>query len=446
MDIKCYRKPISLVFLILAMLIFSMGCERTENLQVEKPANKLISQATNQAILEGETKFLEDMTGLIKTVEETHPAFVLNDLPSNYEEEKGVILDEVKKTTSDTDFRFLVMRYLALLRDGHTRMVQDSSQKYLDMEIEYIDGALFALDDAGKVTNRKVTHIGDLPILEIFKAVDLYYAAENDSAKRLNYSQYSMSKLLLKQVGCKIDHGTVKIAFESKGMVTSENHKFKSKDYDRIYDYSSEVSSKLYGDTFYIDMNVCNVNNVLKKQTEKLKSTIESGIKKVVIDIRNNPGGNSMACTNLLMAMDMSPPSIGANVRGSELAKSQRNDVTKEGLQNYEPDLKTSKPNKEISLVVLTNEHTYSSATMLATMVQDGKLGIIIGTPSSNAPSSYGDILYYTLPNNKIDTSISYKRFCRPDQQANQRMLVPDIMTDVNIDSLEVALDYLSNK
>ena len=111
-----------------------------------------------------------------------------------------------------------------------------------------------------------------------------------------------------------------------------------------------------------------------------------------------------------------------------------------------EPDRTTAKNNESIDLVVLTNERTFSSATMLAVYVKDGGLGTIIGTPSVNAPSSYGDILYYKMPKTGLEVTISYKKFLRPDTEADQRILLPDIITDYYDDALETAIDYLSMK
>jgi len=91
-----------------------------------------------------------------------------------------------------------------------------------------------------------------------------------------------------------------------------------------------------------------------------------------------------------------------------------------------------------------SNEITYSSATMMAVFVQDGDLGTVIGAPSSNAPSSYGDILYYKLPASGIEVSILYKRWLRPDTDADQRILMPDIVTEYNEDILQRAIDYLN--
>ena len=175
---------------------------------------------------------------------------------------------------------------------------------------------------------------------------------------------------------------------------------------------------------------------------------MKSGTSKVVIDVRGN-GGNSDACLQLLNAMDMEAPSYGSYVRYSELALDQyqpykRGYTKTEGSDAQVPDLSTAKANPKIKLVVLTDELTYSSATMLGVWVQDGGLGTVIGRPSSNAPSSYGDILYFTLNNIGTQGTVSHIQWQRPDTGADQATLVPDVETAAGEDTLQAALDYLA--
>lgn len=435
MDRKHMGNLSTLLLLLVMVMLLGIGCKAEQ-----------VIQPVDTAMVEKQAKFVEDMTDLIKTVEATHPAFVLDDLPTNYEKEKMAIIDEVKKGTNRIDFEFLVRRYLTLFRDGHTKVQSSGSYMAVDIECTYVDGVLLVLDEVGGMTQKNITHIGSVPIQTIMNMCDLYFPAENDAARARNYSQNVLNAQIIQYAGGKIDGDTVEITFETQGTMTTENVSFIRKDPFWIYNHTTEISSQLFGDVLYIDMNTCNVNKVLEDQIEIIKGTIKNGTKKVIIDVRNNGGGNSMACDKLLMAMDMTPPSFGGTIRYSELAKAHYSELPIDGFDNFMPELTKAKQNKEINLVVLTNVNTFSSATDLASMVQDGKLGIIIGTPSSNAPTCYGDILSYTLPNNNIDVSISFKRFSRPDKNANQNTLVPDLVTGFDVDSLKVALDYLGKK
>ena len=103
-----------------------------------------------------------------------------------------------------------------------------------------------------------------------------------------------------------------------------------------------------------------------------------------------------------------------------------------------------SKKNEEVKLLVLSDETTYSSANMLCALVQDGKLGQIIGQGSSNSPSAYGDILYFKLPYTELEGQISHKCFTRADSTADQKQLRPDVEVPYGTDALEVALEMLA--
>lgn len=95
---------------------------------------------------------------------------------------------------------------------------------------------------------------------------------------------------------------------------------------------------------------------------------------------------------------------------------------------------------------MLTNEFSFSSANMLAVWVQDGKLGTVIGYPSANSPSSYGDVLSFRLNNSGVEGQVSYKRWLRPDANADQRILHPDILVPIGGDALQTAVNYLDSK
>jgi len=75
--------------------------------------------------------------------------------------------------------------------------------------------------------------------------------------------------------------------------------------------------------------------------------------------------------------------------------------------------------------------------------VRDGKLGTLIGEPSSNMPNAYGDILYFVLPNSHLYGTVSHKQFIRPDETNNERMLVPEIQT-TSEDAYDAAVKYLT--
>lgn len=89
----------------------------------------------------------------------------------------------------------------------------------------------------------------------------------------------------------------------------------------------------------------------------------EKNIKKVIIDLRNNPGGYTDAA--IKMAEQVVPEGV---IIKTEFRSGESNRV-------YESQLKT----KEFELCLLVNENTASSAEIFASAVQDSGAGVLVG-------------------------------------------------------------------
>lgn len=440
---------ILIVFVCVALILLQASCSKERNVSEQEDNIKketFISENEENSIQDQKSIYLEDALNLITVLEDTHPAFVLGDISHNYEQEKQKFIDSITKDTNKDEFTYLVQKYLTLLQDGHTKIQRNINTQFLNLNCYVVGEKLFLLNEDGSLSENQVTQIGGVSINKIYATVQTYFVAENDIAKDLNNNMWALNHEVLKLAGCDINNNPVDITIEQNGVISEKRIEFIKKNIYESYNYSTEIESKMINDIFYIDMNICNVNSALENQIVKLKEAIKNGTTKIIIDVRDNPGGNSSACEKLLKAMDMRVPSYGVYVRYSELAHNQYKTVPSKGFKQLDPDKNTAKRNESIELVILMNEKTFSSATMMATYVKDGSLGTVIGAPSSNSPSSYGDILYYRMPNSSIDVSISYKRFLRPDTEVDQRILLPDIVTQYNTDILEIAIDYLSTK
>ena len=76
-------------------------------------------------------------------------------------------------------------------------------------------------------------------------------------------------------------------------------------------------------------------------------------------------------------------------------------------------------------------------------LIQDNNLGKVIGEPSSNKPESYGDCLYFQLPNSKLKIAISFKKWYRIDQTKKDLLIEPDIPCPPQ-ESVSVLYDLIS--
>ncbi|WP_081943582.1 S41 family peptidase [Caloranaerobacter azorensis] len=72
--------------------------------------------------------------------------------------------------------------------------------------------------------------------------------------------------------------------------------------------------------------------------------------------------------------------------------------------------------------------YTFSSGNWFAVIIKDNNIGKVIGEPTGNQPSSYGDILSFETPNSGFMFSVSYKKFIRPNTENDpEDCLHPDI-------------------
>jgi C-terminal processing protease CtpA/Prc len=144
--------------------------------------------------------------------------------------------------------------------------------------------------------------------------------------------------------------------------------------------------------------------------------------------------------------MDMDIPTPGRYTRDSALFREQLGAMLIEDYLSVEPCLQSAVQNESMQLVVLTNANSFSASIHLAMWVQDGRLGTIIGQPGGDAPTHYGHITVVDLPRSQLNVIISTTKWSRPDINADQDTLMPDILVPFGTDALEVALEYLADR
>ena len=95
-------------------------------------------------------------------------------------------------------------------------------------------------------------------------------------------------------------------------------------------------------------------------------------------------------------------------------------------------------------LYVLTDTFTYSAAMDFAMLIGDNDLGTLVGEPSGNLPDSYGDILFFQMPNSDLVVRISFKKWYRIDAAKAQEALIPDVVVPAE-EALDKALELIAD-
>ena len=175
----------------------------------------------------------------------------------------------------------------------------------------------------------------------------------------------------------------------------------------------------------------------------------------VIVDVRGNTGGNSAVIDALLDHLPADDlPYYGGSRRLSVHAIEQRKLDPEQFDMMPGSDLTVVMQNRYVKdrhmrrltpftgeVLVLTDSGTFSSGNWVATVLTDNRLATVIGRPTGNAPSSYGDILSFDVGYG-LDLTVSYTRWIRPDPTRDPAdSLHPDVHVPFLLDEVTSGSD-----
>ena len=392
--------------------------------------------------------FATDALHLVEIIEQTHPIFVADGWLA---EDYGLIRDEFllyaqNPYLTGLDFAFAIHRYLTTLRDGHMSgavLVPVAGGFNLAVYGGTFNIDWIAIDGNLYYDGQLVETIGGVSVSEVLATVDRYFYPENETDRQFNYARFSRLQDIIERAGGEIINNTLEITLQDEYDTTTITvHRGQpggSQGFDFIIRY------EILDDIFFIDLRSFQLGEHITDTAYAITQAIDDGIRKFIVDLRSNGGGDSRAGQELLEAMGIVVPSFGGLRRISPLAIDQR-EVPEDWLNSeyasFEPNIWPNNNPNNVFVSILTDAQTFSSANMMAAWVQDGGFGNIVGSPSRQAPSAFGDMLSYTLPYSGFFIHISYTQFLRPNPLADQTTLWPDIMVDPEY-ALDAAIEYL---
>jgi len=135
---------------------------------------------------------------------------------------------------------------------------------------------------------------------------------------------------------------------------------------DKISVHSVEVSYMLDDLTGYIKINRFSANTYEEFMKSLEKMVDEKGMKHLVIDLRQNPGGYMQEATSILSQLFKDKEKLLVYTEGKNVP---RNDIKSTGRTFYDVN----------NIAVLTDEGSASASEILAGAIQDWDRGVIIG-------------------------------------------------------------------
>lgn len=383
-------------------------------------------------------KWKEDLEQLREELPKKH----LNLYFEQSEENFHWAIDMLKEELEEGDLDHFVVisniaRIVASFKDAHTT-VYIPGKWFLPFDFYWFDEGIYivgGLESYSSLIGCRITHINDLEIVEVVNRIKTVISFENESFLKSQLPKYiRVAEVLygldiidgLKELSIGVEYGDgIVSTIEIKTYTDQEL----SSDYINInelleheiplYRRSAENYWSYYledDNTFYINYNCCkNMKNIGAKSffDKKLEDLDRLKVEKVVVDLRNNFGGNSKLLEPFILDL--------------------KNWLIKEN-------------NRRVFSII--GRDTFSSALLNAYSLKNDVGAILIGEPSGGKPNCYGEVLYIELLNSKLRIRYSTKYYDIIDDDS-QESLFPDIKFSVRFNDFirckDPVMDYILN-
>ncbi|AZR73027.1 hypothetical protein BBF96_06215 [Anoxybacter fermentans] len=405
-------------------------------------------------------KLQEDLNFIISTLRDVHPALNEGPLLNAFNERAKAALAHINHPMTRFDFYLLAGDLVNSLKDAHT-LLWIKSNRRLPLMFRWVNDGIVIVGKPGLPIQKgdQLIRLGGLAPEELLEKLRILIPAENDFWIKRMGERYLISDFFLKSFKLLTPDETVKLTLKhANGEIytielplktTQAKLNYKPKRHWFGWKLNTEYG---YG-LFWLDK--CENTPEYKKAVDEFFTAVkESGIKRIAIDVRYNSGGNSRVINAFLKYLPAKTiHEFRSEIRFSPQAIEKRGysklfplfrAIYKLLWNNKSNTPRPSDPNLIFNgkVFVLTSWQTFSSGNWIAVLLKDNKLATIVGEPTGNAPSSFGDILIFETPNLQLKFSVSHKYFARPNPKADfANTLKPDVFIPTTINDIRKGRD-----
>jgi|GEM_PF-6434133 len=440
----------------------------------------------------------EDIIYLFQQIEETHPDLFFRCTEKDYTLAKNSLISKYSSAASSVatvaQLNQDISLFLNRIHDGHTNsQVSDTAnQLRMPFETKLVANRLFIdkiLEKSMKVAGKdEIIAVNNAPVFDYldnrtkYKSFEIYETALDSVARAFPFKRQHIDSDNMRLTIRKQDDG-------SQYEETVRWGKFGTRKHDMVFlykpfefKYLADIGAGYISWNLFFDRKVCEIylkNGTLKdtKITQEQVPDWESFLHDIfntlreknagylIIDLRNNTGGNSTLGKNLIAFLTdkkikdydgyikLSPllkKTYGDRFRkifdtypiGAKVTDSQQEEISGEESVFKELELR-KKPESRFAgkVILLTAYSTYSAAETFTVLMKDNALGTVVGEPTGNGGNGPIDTLKFNLPNSKIEVHVSFAFRIRPDTDEKCAKQV-----EPNIRVSQTVSDYLNNR
>ena len=463
------------LFLTFFICISSFVCEAQDFTNVSYEEIESSKEYVNGNV------FQKDLLLYSKTFELSHPYYADKKHVRELKKETKKLYKDFAEIDDIKTFRCGLQALTSHLNDGHSQVASGLSQELIYPIYIMFDtkdsGYLLAVEDDYKESlGKRITMVNGNPISDLMARGQKLISGDNEIFKNNQLSQHLQMKDFWEM--CGYDDAEIVLTFEDNTSVripACTGHGLVIEQLDMGFDSPTELKEVPFcyavSDSLsicYLQFNMCydslnypQLGQRFDDFVEEMMAEIEDkSIQTLVVDVRNNGGGNSGLCDLLLSYLTDygKMKNMGCKVRMSELLlKHQPNLSGVELNDGIKPDfgdvfdyweIKRDNPEEVASahrinhnpekifkgnVIFISGRGTFSSAGLLLTLARDNNIGTIIGETSGHRPSHYGDVLRFNLTNTETKATVSCRHFTRPNENLNNEIeLVPDVVLNLS--------------
>jgi hypothetical protein len=317
------------------------------------------------------------------------------------------------------------MKILAAVGDAHTDSYIQPSHA-LPLMLHWFDDGIFiinATQEYQEALHGRIVAIGGHPIEKVIEKLRLIIPHENDAQVKNKAGSFLTRTDILFGLGLIPDKSKASLTFRNKAAEESTlavQAVAMSSQPVWLVDMNNEDNAPLYrqhanlfywyrflsdSGTLYVKYNSCQ-NSPQQPFPEFVKEVFDfldhQNVRRLIIDLRHNGGGNSGIFAPFL----------------NEIKK--RDPINQTG-----------------HLYVLIGRRTFSSAILNALQLKNQTAALLAGEQTGGKPNHFGEIKIFQLPHSKIPIQYSTKYFSASEKDSPT--LSPDIPIKVDFE------DYLNN-
>lgn len=434
----------------------------------------LISSLVCSAQKVSRKEAVSDIDSLYYTLSEVHPDMYANVSIGELARTLQKVKEDLPDSMSVTDLYRRIAPWVTLIGDAHTvinmpyREIMIEAGMFMPVypTIDSNTGQMFVkVSVENKVPyDSEILSINGIPADDMVKGMERYVSGERDFYRRrmadnnimglfhLLYSSKSYNIRYREASSKKVK--TVELApvnsetFQT-GLVISPKLQKMMKDLQGMTAYSFRIIKEKK--TAVLEFNSCVQPDYMATFADSMVAVLKKeGISNLIIDVRNNGGGNSHVGDELLSRISPKPfrqyGQTYVRITPTTLALGRKQTLSP-GIYFY-PEGDTNDPlpaDRRFTgkIYLLTSHSTFSSASSFAWAFKQSGCGTVIGEETGGMNVHFGDVLTYVLPHSRLTCNISHKRFWQYGaDESSIHGLIPDIKTDSD-SALDRALEMI---